>query len=592
MVKTNLEDINKYRIIIFSTLFLIFSIIIILVIQYFSKKPQEERFLIIGIDFGSSFSGYSILTDRKYDFEEHDKNKLFFSEIILDKETKIGKKIREGKKDTSILNLDNNELYFSHFKKFLDKNFDYENIYIESTIPKGEKVKLDYVIKGFLNILVDHIEDDIEHLNLDLKEAKWIISAPSIWNDIGKNYLKKIAKKARLYNTEILLEPEAASLAIFYDKYINKKYITIGTKYLIVDAGGYTVDVSLNEILENNNIKQLAQPKSFRLGSNFINEQIIEIIQEVYGEENLKNFTKYNTTEWEIILKKIEESKNNFNLIDSENIKLNIKLDKLICYKEVKGYYGKISTEKKELCYTIKNGTNITYNNEVMFIPKKLIIDIISNLSSKIVSKINEYMSGINFKLLVLTGGFSNSLILREKIKKNFREKDINIEILKAPQETVMRGAAIYGVIPNQILYRVSPVSILIDNYEEKKDNEECEFGEEMDHENWKFKFKCLKYKRFIKSFELIKTGETIEKFISPISNTVNIYYTYKNEINSDYIDLLDTMEIPYSNLPLSKRHILVSMNFSNYINVTIKDYDSNKQESKAIYYPTQKEDN
>ena len=580
--------VNKKLIIIISILIIIFAIIIYYVIDYFLKKSQEHSFLIIGIDFGSSFSGYSILTDRKFDFEEHDKNKIFYSEIILDKETKIGKKIRKGN-DNSILNIENNELYFSHFKKFLDKNYDYENAFIESDIPKGEKVKLDYVIKGFLNILVDHIEEDLEHLNLDLKEAKLIISAPSLWNDIGKNYLKKLANKARLYNTEILLEPEAVSLAIFYDKYINKKYLTTGTKYLIVDAGGYTIDVSLNEILENNNIKQLAQPKSFRLGSNFINEKIIEIINEVYGEETIKNFTKSNSIDWAKILNIIEESKNNFNSIDSDNIKLNIKLDKLICYKEKKNLFGKIYTEKKDLCYTVKNGTNITYNNEVMFIPKKLIIDIISNLSSKIVSKINEYTSVSNFNLLVLTGGFSNSLILREKIKKSFSEKDIDIEILKAPQETVMRGAAIYGVVPNQILYRISPVSILVDNYEEKKENEECEFEEKKDNENGKLK--CLKYKRFIKSFELTKNGKFSEKLVYPISDKINIYYTYKNELNSDYINLLDTMEIPYSDLPLSKRNIFVGMNFSNYINVTIKDNDSKEQKSKVIYYPTQKDE-
>ena len=90
---------------------IIIAIIIIYVINNFLKKSQEQSFLIIGIDFGSSFSGYSILTDRKFDFEEHDKNKIFYSEIILDKETKIGKKIRKGN-DNSILNLDNKATLF------------------------------------------------------------------------------------------------------------------------------------------------------------------------------------------------------------------------------------------------------------------------------------------------------------------------------------------------------------------------------------------------------------------------------------------------------------------------------------------------
>ena len=420
-----------------------------------------------------------------------------------------------------------------------------------------------------------------------MSEAKWIIAAPSLWNDAGKKYLKKLANDTQMYNTEILLEPEAVSLAIFHDKYINKKDITQGTKYLIVDAGGYTVDVSLNEILKNNDIKQLAQPMSFRLGSNFINEKIIEIIKEVYGQENLMNYTKSNPAEWEKNLEVIEKSKIDINSIGGNYIKLNILFDKIICFEEKK-FLGIKKKVIKDICYKNYNGTNIEYNNEEISIPKKLIIDIISDLSSKIISKINKYLATRNLNLLVLTGGFSNCLILREKIKKNFLGKNIKIQILKYPQETVMRGAAIYGISPNQILYRVSPVSILIDSYEDKQENKECEFKEIEDKNG---QLKCLKYIKFIEIFQSIKTGKIIEKLAYPIFDEISIYYTYENELNSDDIHLLNTMEIPYSDLPLKERNIMVKMEFSNYIKVTIEDDNSNDKNSKIIYYPTQKDD-
>jgi len=510
---------------------------------------------------------------------------LLYSEIILYKDQGID--IRKLDNKNQKLVIGENERYFAHFKKFLDKNKNYENIFIESDIPKGEKTRLDIIIKGFLYKLKEYIKEDLKFLNKNKEEAKWVITAPCLWNDDGKKYLKKLAKEVDMNNIEIILEPEADSLAIFYDKYINKKYLSIGTKYLIVDAGGYTVDVSLNEILKNNDIKQLVQPKSYRLGSNFINEKIIEIIQEIYGEENIKNFTKTNSSEWEKILNIIEDSKNNINLIESENIKLNIELDKLICYEEGKGIWSS-SKKAKNLCSTIKKDINITYSNKELYLPIKLIKKIISNLSSKIVSKINKYMSGMNFNLLVLTGGFSNSQILREKIKNNFHGKNIKIEILKSPQETVMRGAAIYGLAPNQILYRVSPVSIMTDNYENKKENEKCEFEEKKDKNG---ELKCLKYFGFIKIFETFKTGQIIPKIVKPISDEITIYYSDENEINSENIHPLATMEIPYSDLPLKERNIMVIMNFTNYIKVTIRDVDSNKENSEIIYYPNQKDE-
>jgi hypothetical protein len=151
-----------------------------------------------------------------------------------------------------------------------------------------------------------------------------------------------------------------------------------------------------------------------------------------------------------------------------------------------------------------------------------------------------------------------------------------------------MRGAAIYGVAPNQILYRISPVSILVDSYKDKKENEECEFKEKEDKNG---QLKCLKYIRFIESFESIKTDKIIEKLVYPIFEEISIYYTYENELNSDEIHLLGTIEIPDSDLPLKERNIMVKMEFSNYIKVTVKDDNSDAENSKIIYYPTQKDD-
>ena len=71
------------------------------------------------------------------------------------------------------------------------------------------------------------------------------------------------AKKAGMVNIEIVLEPEAASLAIFNeDNPIIEKFKKINKTFLIVDAGGYTVDFSANKILENNNLEQLIIPTS------------------------------------------------------------------------------------------------------------------------------------------------------------------------------------------------------------------------------------------------------------------------------------------------------------------------------------------
>lgn len=151
-----------------------------------------------------------------------------------------------------------------------------------------------------------------------------------------------------------------------------------------------------------------------------------------------------------------------------------------------------------------------------------------------------------------------------------------------------MRGAAIYGITPNKILYRVSPVSILVDNYEYKKENEECEF-KEMEDENGQLM--CLKYIRFVEISKSVKTDQIIPNEVNPISDEITIFYTYEKELDSKNILKLDKVEIPSSDLPLKDRKIKVIMKFSNYINVTVIVEDSKVGNSKIIYYPTQKDD-
>ena len=146
-----------------------------------------------------------------------------------------------------------------------------------------------------------------------------------------------------------------------------------------------------------------------------------------------------------------------------------------------------------------------------------------------------------------------------------------------------MKGAAIFGLRSNQILYRISPVSIGVNNYKKINENEECETTDRDENEN----LVCLKYILFVERGKPVKTNEILKYPIKPINETVNIYYAFDEEINEKDANLLDTLEIPPSEMALHNRTISVSMKFSNYINVTVMDEDSKKGNWKIIYYPS-----
>ena len=125
---------------------------------------------------------------------------------------------------------------------------------------------------------------------------------------------------------KLLQSLKQPTLAIIYDENIKQK-IKINNTFLLIDAGGYTVDFSVNKIIDKKyNLEQLTIPKSLPLGSSHINDKIIEIIEYVYTKEVIDNKKKEKYENWEDMLDDIEETKINLYDLKAPNFKIKIRL--------------------------------------------------------------------------------------------------------------------------------------------------------------------------------------------------------------------------------------------------------------------------
>ena len=79
--------------------------------------------------------------------------------------------------------------------------------------------------------------------------------------------MRDCAIKAGMNDILISLEPEAASLTMFDDPDIDESLKEKGKIFMLIDAGGYTVDITINQIVDDNrNIKQLSPPSGGSFG--------------------------------------------------------------------------------------------------------------------------------------------------------------------------------------------------------------------------------------------------------------------------------------------------------------------------------------
>ena len=102
---------------------------------------------------------------------------------------------------------------------------------------------------------------------LKTSEIRWVLTVPAIWKDGDKMLMRKAAIKAglvgkgrdeweRLY---LVLEPDAAAIYC-QEKLKNQEFMkTPGTRFMIVDCGGGTVDITVHEGIIKEGQKELKE---------------------------------------------------------------------------------------------------------------------------------------------------------------------------------------------------------------------------------------------------------------------------------------------------------------------------------------------
>ena len=558
---------------------LIIAILFIFIFIVFSSKNNNNndkigKNKIVGLYFGSSTSGYYILENK-----EKNRTDSFPSELILDEDSERG--LHYGNKAHSYPKnglAKQKKLYFSNFKRYIEPNNNIEKI--KSDFPNNHEVKLETVIYQYLSLMK---ENNLNNLG-DENDIKWILTVPGFWDDKGKQLMKNVSNKIGMKDSEIILEQEASSLAFLYDDNIDSKHLKKNKVYIVVDAGFTSVDICVNKIIDRKKkiIKQLMQPLSFRYGSNIINDKIIKVIESVC-DKKMEEMRDSNFDEWQIMLNDIELKKKEIDNSTSGEISILTPFnnDKWNWVGMKNNWEGKYKDQK-----IIYNRTNINIPSSII---KSFINENIDNIIKEIEAIIDK-MSIIKEKieLIIITGGFSNSKMFQNEINEHFKKAHF-ISFDKNPLETVMKGAAIYGLRPNQILYRVSPVTIGIGIYIYFEDNVgKCEKQLRDDEEN----MRCHKFITLIKKGQEMKSDDIISTKVIPWEKkniNISFYSTFNDNLSIDDCCKLEEMKLNLSESKeyLKNREIEVSLSFSNLVSASISEKSTSNKISSLFYYPS-----
>eukprot|EP00483_Globobulimina_turgida_P011169 UN11190 len=88
-----------------------------------------------------------------------------------------------------------------------------------------------------------------------------------------------------------------------------------GDKYILVDAGGGTVDVACHEILGENGefgVKEVLHPSGGAWGSCYIDDEFVKLLKDIFGNEWIEEFKQTKPNFYTALLHNFQNAKETF----------------------------------------------------------------------------------------------------------------------------------------------------------------------------------------------------------------------------------------------------------------------------------------
>ncbi|KAH3891131.1 hypothetical protein DPMN_015220 [Dreissena polymorpha] len=434
---------------------------------------KGQALVVAAIDFGTTYSGWAFSFKHDYD---RDPTKVSAKTWTGGQLTSLkgptcilikpdGKTLEAFAYDaeTRYSELsENNEhkqwYYFRRFKMELWKKSIHKDTVLEDEC--GRELLALTVFSLSIRFMKDDLckisESQVAGLKAD--DIHWVLTVPAIWNDSAKQFMRLAAEQAGISSDKLTLalEPEAASLYCRYlpvqkDGESSLSTLKAGKKYLVLDAGGGTIDITVHEVCTGDNLKELHKASGGDWGGTKVDAAFIEFLGKITDKKAMQKFKDVNMEDYIELLRDFEIKKRAIDTSKPGKITIKVPISLIDHVKDVTG-----KTLKDKL-------QSLGYGNKVTLAGDKIRLDpdIMRSFFSTSLTQIVEHVSDLLRKVecsgveaILMVGGYSECMLLKEAIKQRFSQ----LKIIVPPDAglAVLKGAVIYGHSPMTITERVS----------------------------------------------------------------------------------------------------------------------------------------
>jgi molecular chaperone DnaK (HSP70) len=444
----------------------------------------------------------------------------------------------------------------------------------EGPLARGKKQQYPVVnwVTDYLRCIKKCALDNIRQTvtgDLDERQVFWCLTVPAIWTPEDKHWMRIAAQRAGLIRPDdadagrlcMVPEPEAAAL------YCQRKEsctgidnLRPGSCYMVVDAGGGTVDIIVHSVLPEGGVEEVVKGDGGDCGSTAINAEFWMLLRKRFGDKALVHFKDKKPVALMELLSNFEEVKCRYSPAQYGHDKAVYVLIPValveILRVEFPDVYGRL-TEKKGFLRDIE-------------ITRAGMEKLFAGVLERIVELVRKHFDRLDVlkrdcDYIFLVGGFAASPLLQERLQKEFKDRVKKIVTPTNPGVAVMQGAAYYGLNPSErVKFRKARMSFGFQLSLPFEPGEDIELhkgkGEESE--------RCPR--RF---WPLVKVGDTLSsdkpfsQKLSPVfpdreTGILPVYQSPRNGVrytDEEGVQCLGQLEVP---MPSDNTEVEVSMSF------------------------------
>ncbi|MFE6837850.1 Hsp70 family protein [Streptomyces sp. NPDC057705] len=294
---------------------------------------------------------------------------------------------------------------------------------------------------------------EIEQSGHSAAEIRWCLTVPAIWGDYQKQLMREAAVSAGLPDDEqrlqLVIEPEAAA----YHARVSgvrtvrasgrrASLMTKGSRFLVADCGGGTVDITAYRTDERNRLEEIGRDFGGKYGSEYVNQAFLEKIL----VKRLGSFEVMDRVQVEApaalleVLGSWEKAKVNVDTTSQDDIFLQLPaaIDRLLGKEE------RVALGKQQDGIT---DHIIVTAAEARDVFESVVPDILELIDRQLTEMKVQRRNAPGRELVILVGGFASSPYLQERLQEHLAGR-ADVLVPPDPQVAVLLGAVHYTYDP------------------------------------------------------------------------------------------------------------------------------------------------